>query len=82
MGMLLKNVKDINALMSALKLCKGDVLLRSTDGTETFNMKSVISMYLGLANLLKDHGDTYEFYCTNMSDEQYLFEFFDELKSE
>lgn len=79
MSMLLKNAKDLNALISAIDNCKGDVILRSCDGTETFNMKSTLSKYMALGKLLSDHGDSYEFFCMNKDDEPYLLTFFHEL---
>lgn len=80
MSMMLKNVKDIQALREAIAQCRDDVLLRSSDGSETFNMKSALSEYIAIGKLLEDHGDTYEFFCMNKSDEAYLMEFFKELK--
>lgn len=41
--MLLKNITDVNALLAAIAKCKGDVILRSVDGSETFNLKSKLS---------------------------------------
>ena len=82
MSMLLKNAKNIEALRETIKNCKGDVLLKSCDGTETFNMKSTISEYLAIGRLLEDHGDTYEFFCMDRSDEGRLIEFFYGLKNE
>lgn len=80
MATLFKNVKDvengIKALQDAIKECKGDVILRSCDGTETFNMKSTISQYIAIGQLLKDHGDTYEFFCMDKNDEVNLINFF------
>lgn len=81
MAMLLKNAKDIEALRRAIKECKGEVLLRSCDGSETFNMKSTISEYLAISKLIEDHGDTYEFFCMDRSDEGHLVAFFRDLKA-
>jgi len=78
--MLLKNAKDINALVAAVSKCKGDVLLRSMDGSEEFNLKSTLSQYMAIARLCEDHGDEYEIFCMNKSDEAYMIEFFHVLK--
>lgn len=80
MSMMLKNVRDIDALRTAIAKCEDDVLLKSCDGRETFNMKSTLSQYVAIGELLKDHGDTYEFFCMNKRDEAHLMEFFKELK--
>lgn len=79
--MILKNVKNIESLLTAISKCKGDVYLRSVDGSEEFNLKSTLSQYIGIARLCEDHGDEYEIFCANIGDEGYLFEFFYELKS-
>ncbi|MBQ8109145.1 MAG: hypothetical protein IJ124_03140 [Clostridia bacterium] len=74
--MLLKNVKDIDNLIEAVNRCRGDVLLRSTDGREEFNLKSVLSRYVAIGELCKDHGDCYEVFCMDRSDEGYMINFF------
>lgn len=79
MSMFLKDAKDIDGLKAAIAKCKGDVILRSCDGTETFNMKSVISQYMAIGELCKDHGDTYEFFCMDKNDESQLIAFFHDL---
>ena len=55
--MLLKNAKEIDKLIEAVNRCRGDVLLRSVDGREEFNLKSVLSRYIAIGELCKDHGD-------------------------
>lgn len=79
--MLLKNITDINALLAAIAKCEGDVILRSIDGSEEFNLKSTLSQYIGIARLCEEHGDEYEIFCTNRNsnDEVYLMQFFHEL---
>ena len=80
--MLLKNSKNVEDLIEAIKLCKGDVILRSVDGKEEFNMKSVLSQYIAVSRLCEERGDYYEFYCLNRNDEPYLLQFFHEMLSE
>ena len=77
--MLLKNAKDIDNLIEAVNHCRGDVLLRSTDGREEFNLKSVLSRYVAIGELCKDHGDRYEVFCMNRADEGYMINFFSNL---
>ena len=74
--MLLKNAKEIDKLIEAVNRCRGDVLLRSVDGREEFNLKSVLSRYIAIGELCKDHGDRYEVFCMNRSDEGYMLNFF------
>ena len=77
--MLLKNAKDIDNLIKAVERCRDDVLLRSTDGREEFNLKSVLSRYVAIGELCKDHGDSYEIFCMSKADEVYMMNFFEEL---
>ena len=77
--MLLKNAKDIDNLIEAVDKCRDDVLLRSVDGREEFNLKSVLSRYVAIGELCKDHGDSYEVFCMNKADEVYMLNFFHDL---
>lgn len=77
--MLLKNVHDIDAFMNAVNRCRDDVILRSCDMTEEFNLKSTLSKYIAIGELCKDHGDSYEVFCMNKADEIYMMEFFREI---
>lgn len=74
--MLLKNAKDIDSLVDAVNKCRDDVILRSTDGREEFNLKSVLSRYMAIGELCKEHGDRYEVFCMNPADENYMLQFF------
>ena len=74
--MLLKNAKDIDNLIAAVDRCRDDVILRSTDGREEFNLKSVLSRYVAIGQLCRDHGDEYEIFCMNPADEGYMLTFF------
>ncbi len=74
--MLLKNAKEIDSLIEAVNRCRGDVILRSTNGREEFNLKSVLSRYIAIGELCRDHGDEYEIYCMNRADETYMLNFF------
>jgi len=80
--MLLKNAKDIETLISAVNKCQGDVMLRSTDGKEEFNLKSKLSQYVAIGELCKVHGDEWEIFCMNRADEGYMINFFYEINKE
>lgn len=77
---MLMNMKDVNALQAAIANCKGSVILRSVDGREEYNLKSCISQLVGIARLCEEHGDEYEVFCTNRTDEGNLVGFFRKLK--
>ena len=80
--MLLKNAKNVESLIKAVDKCKQDVYLRSTDGREEFNLKSVISRYVAIGELCKDHGDEFEVFCSSPEDEGHLMQFFRELSED
>ena len=80
--MLLKDIKDVNSLIDAVNKCHGDVILRSMDGSEEFNLKSQLSRYIAIGRLCEEHGDEYEVFCMNKNDEGYMMQFFYELRSE
>lgn len=79
--MLLKNLHDVNALVGAVAKCKGDVLLRSVDGSEEFNLKSTLSQYIGISRLCEEKGDQYEIFCMDRSDEGRMMQFFHDIKT-
>lgn len=78
--MLLKNVHDVDAFLTAVNRCRDDVILRSCDGTEEFNLKSTLSRYIAIGELCKDHGDSYEIFCMDKADEGYMLAFFQDIK--
>lgn len=83
--MLLKNAKNIESLLEAIKNCKGDVILRSANPNnpkEEFNLKSTLSQYMGIARLCEEHGDEYEVFCMDRNDVGYMMQFFNELKKD
>ena len=80
--MLLKNAHDIKTLQDAINMCKGDVILRSTDGREEFNMKSTLSRYVAIGELCKEHGDEWEVFCMDKNDESKMLHFFYEISGD
>ena len=80
--MLLKNARDVESLIDAVNKCQGEVILRSMDGSEEFNLKSQLSRYIAIGRLCEDHGDEYEVFCMDRNDTGYMYQFFHELRSE
>jgi hypothetical protein len=78
--MLLKNLHDIELFINSVQKCSGDVILRSVDGTEEFNLKSALSQYIAIGKLCEDHGDDYEIFCLSKADEGFMMQFFSELR--
>ena len=77
---MLKNIDNVNALMTAVASCTDSVLLKSADGREEYNLKSALSLFIGIGQLCGEHGDEYEVFCTNRADEGFLLKFFRELR--
>lgn len=76
MSKFLNSIKDLEAFRAAVRQCKGDVILRSTDGTEEFNLKSRLSEFVALGKLADVHGDQYEIFCMDYADEGNLLKYF------
>ena len=73
--MRLTNSKEIMEFRFAVSKCKGDVWLEDQEGNK-FNLKSVISQYIALGELLQEKGNHLELFCSCSEDEQYFMKFF------
>lgn len=73
--MRLTNSKEIFEFKLAISKCKGDVWLQDNEGNH-FNLKSVISQYIALGELLQDKGETLELFCADKTDEANFMAFF------
>ena len=73
--MRLTNSKEIMEFRDAITKCKGDVWLEDPEGNR-FNLRSIISQYIALGELLQDKGETLELFCSNSADEQHFMKFF------
>ena len=76
MSRFLKDIKDLEAFRAAVKDCEGDVILRKNDNSEEFNLKSTLSEFIALGKLADTHGDMYEIFCMDHSDEVNLLRYF------
>ena len=57
--MKLKNIKEVEEFRKVIHACAGDVYLKSQDG-DVFNLKSALSEYIALGQLLSEQGDNLE----------------------
>ena len=73
---LLKNARDIDHLLEALDECRGDVILRSTDGREEYSLQNEFSRYIAIGELCTDEADNYEMFCLDHTDEGHMLRFF------
>ena len=75
--MKLSNIGEVNDFLDVLDRCEGDVWLQSTEG-DKINLKSSLSRYVAVAELIKDEGKNLELFCSSSSDEAKFFVLFSE----
>lgn len=75
--MKLHNIKEVNEFMAAADKCNGGVRLESPYG-DVYNLKSKLSQFVAVGELLKEYGDELELFCDDPNDEKYFFKFFNE----
>lgn len=73
--MRLTNSKEIAEFRQAIAQCVGDVWLEDMEGNK-FNLKSVLSQYIALGELLQEKGENLELFCSVRADEKYFLKFF------
>ena len=73
--MKLKNEIEINDFLNAVNRAKHPVYLVSIEG-DRYNLKSTLSRYVAIAELIKDYGMELELFCDDKNDEKYFFGFF------
>jgi hypothetical protein len=73
--MRLTNLKEIEDFKAALEKCIGDVWLEDDIGNK-FNLRSVMSQYVALGELLQDRGERLELFCSRREDENLFIQFF------
>lgn len=74
--MRLRNIEEVEEFRNIINECSGDVYLRS-DCDDNINLKSALSQYVALGELLKDSGIDLELYCANKEDEALFYAFFE-----
>lgn len=73
--MRLKNIEEVNAFLSVVNDCDGDVWLESQYG-DKFNLKSKLSQYVAIGALLNDEQEVLELFCSRKDDEQRFLQYF------
>lgn len=66
--------EEIREFLDIVDSCRSDVYLKSLYG-DVYNLKSRLSQYLGVAALLREHGDELELVCADKEDEPKLIRF-------
>lgn len=79
--MKLKNIKQLDQFRDAINRCRSDVFLKSPEG-DVLNLKSSLSQYIALGQLLGEAGDTLELFTSCVEDEAVMLEFMMDLADE
>lgn len=79
--MKLKNIHEVEEFRKVIRTCEGDVYLKSQDG-DVFNLKSALSEYIALGQLLSEQGDNLELFADRREDEAKLIGFLSDLEKE
>lgn len=74
--MKLSNISEVNDFLEAVNNCKGKVWLIDLDGSK-INLKSSLSQYVAVAELITERGNELELFCDESIDEHIFFELFD-----
>lgn len=69
------NVNDINSFIGAVGSCKQAVWLTNHRG-KNYNLKSALSLYVGIADLIGENAEDYEIFCDSRDDERYMIRYF------
>ena len=79
--MKLNSIKDADAFKAAIDACSGEVYLKSVYG-DVYNLKSDLSRYLAIADLLHDKSGDLELFARLPEDQLTLMKFLDTLNEE
>ena len=75
--MKLRNVEEVEEFLATVKECKGGVVLTSTEG-DKYNLKSTLSQYIAIGQLLSERARELELWCDYKEDEGRFLKFFAE----
>lgn len=75
--MKLSNEIEITEFLKVVNLAQRPVYLKSMAG-DCYNLKSTLSRYVAIGELISNHGDELELFCDDKSDEQLFLRFFNE----
>ncbi len=79
--MKIKSIKDIEAFKKVIAQCKGSVWLESVYG-DYYNLKSELSQYIAMADLLRDKNEDLELFAGLPEDKILLMQFLHTLNEE
>lgn len=73
--MKITNIAQVEDFIKAVDKCDGEVWLESPYG-DKLNLKSRFSQYIALGQLLGEHGEYLDLYCSEPNDKAYFFKYF------
>lgn len=73
--MKISKVEDLKAFEAAINQCKSDVWLESIHG-DKYNLKSVLCRYVAFGELIKNHNNDLELFCSEPADETNFYPLF------
>lgn len=73
--MKMSNISDVQDFLKTVDQCDGQVWMQSSYGDQ-YNMKSLLTQYLVIGELVKDHKNDLELFCELTSDECKFYDFF------
>lgn len=73
--MKISKVEDLQAFEAAINKCKKDVWLESIHG-DKYNLKSVLCRYVAFGELIKNHNNDLELFCSDPNEESYFYPLF------
>ena len=74
--MKITTLKDVEEFKKAINECSGEVWLESVYG-DKYNLKSALTQYVAIADLLRDKNGELELFAQHPEDELKLMKFFD-----
>jgi len=77
--MKIRSLKDVEAFKEVVDRCVGDVWLESVYG-DKYNLKSALSQYIAMAELLRDKHEDLELFARLPEDQVILMQFLGTLK--
>ena len=67
---------ELKAFMDTVKECSGDVWLVDSGNGNQFNLKSYMSRYIAIAELIHDQNERLELFCESKNDERRFYDLF------
>ncbi len=74
--MRLKNPNEVGKFMDAVRKTDCDVYLVSTIDDTRLNLKSELSLFIGIGKILEDFGEQFELFASRPGAEGHLLKFF------